>query len=204
MVMFEDPPLKLRLHDPSLRSVLADLSYVRETMERAGSFTAIPGRGLMAMGMTALLAVWLAERQATIIQWLTIWLITASVAGTIAVVTMVRKATSAGVSMWQGAAARFVLGLTVPLVIGAIFTAVFFVRGVAFLIPGTWLLLYGTGVLAAGYVSVRVVPMMGVCFILLGTFALFAPSAWAGLLLATGFGGFHWIFGWVIARRYGG
>ena len=38
-----------------------NLRYIRETMERAGSFTSIPGWGGFAIGVTALLTTAIAE-----------------------------------------------------------------------------------------------------------------------------------------------
>jgi hypothetical protein len=87
---------------------------------------------------------------------------------------------------------------------GGILTYVLFHAGLASAIPATWLLLYGTGVMTAGAFSIRAVPFMGLCFVVLGTVAFFSPASWVNILLGAGFGGFHIIFGAIIARSYGG
>jgi len=72
------------------------------------------------------------------------------------------------------------------------------------MLPGTWLLLYGAAVAAAGALSVRIVPLMGLTFMLLGVGALALAPAHPDLFLAAGFGGLHVVFGILIARRHGG
>src|ERR1700745_346218 len=60
------------------------LRYIRETMERAAEFTAVPGWGGVAMGLTAIVAAWIAFRQSSPRAWLTVWLGEAFVAVAIA------------------------------------------------------------------------------------------------------------------------
>jgi hypothetical protein len=90
------------------------------------------------------------------------------------------------------------------MVTGAVLTLVLFRLGVPGVLPGVWLLLYGTGVLSGGAASVRVVPAMGALFMLAGAVALFLPATSGDLLLAAGFGGLHIVFGTIIAVKYGG
>ena len=180
-----------------------NLRYIREAMESSGSFTSVPGWGGLAMGVSALFAALLAT-SIFASQWLAVWLVDALVALAIGGWAMSTKARSQGVSLSRGVARRFLLGLTPPLAAAAILSAVLLSLGETALIPGIWLLLYGAAVVSGGTYSVRPVPVMGVCFMLLGVIALITPESWSNLLLAIGFGGFHILFGAVIARRYGG
>ena len=60
------------------------LRYIRETMASAGEFTAVPGWGGVAMGITALAAAYFASQQATQARWLLVWLLEAGIAVAIA------------------------------------------------------------------------------------------------------------------------
>jgi hypothetical protein len=104
----------------------------------------------------------------------------------------------------SGPGRKLALSLGPPIVTGAMLTAVLFEAGLLWPLPGMWLLLFGTGVIAAGSYSVRVVPLMGASFMMLGVFALLAPATWGNALMALGFGGLHIFFGLLIAWRYGG
>jgi hypothetical protein len=180
------------------------LRYIRETMEGAASFTAVPGFGGIAMGATALFAALVAAHQTSAGRWLAVWLIEGAVALSIGVSSMARKARSVRVPLWSRPGRKFALGLSPPMLTAALLTLVLYRAQLVSALPGLWLLLYGVGVVAAGAYSVRVVPAMGFCFMGLGAAALFLPPVWGNWLLAAGFGGLHTVFGMVIARRYGG
>jgi hypothetical protein len=188
------------LHDRAMDN----LRYIRETMERAGSFTAVSGWGVVAIGVTALVAAAFASRQESAAAWLWVWSVEAVLALGISAGAVARKARLAGVPLLVGPGRKVALSLAPMLVAGAVLTAVLFARQMVAPLPGTWMLLFGAGVVAAGSNSVRIVPVMGASFMLLGTVAFLLPAGWGDALMAVGFGGLHLLFGTLIARRYGG
>jgi len=193
----DQPPA---LHDRAMDN----LRYIRETMERASAFTAVPGWGQVAIGVTALAAAYVAARQPTARAWLGAWLAEAIISLLIAGWLMDRKARALGAPLLSGPGRKVAFSLSPPMIVGALLTVVMFRSGLNRAIPGMWLLLYGTGVVTGGMFSVSVVPVMGLCFMALGALALFAPGEWGNWLMAAGFGGLHIIFGSIIARKYGG
>ena len=181
-----------------------NIRFIRETMERAGSFTAIPGWGGIAIGITALGAAAIAAKQTSSDGWLVVWGIEAFVAISIAVWTTISKAREAGTAILSGPGRRFVFSFAPPLFVGALLTFLLVRSDVMGAIPGVWLLLYGTGVVTGGAFSIRIVPLFGLCFMVLGTVALFSTPEWGNIFLAAGFGGLHILFGALIAKNYGG
>lgn len=181
-----------------------NLRFIRETMEQAGSFTAVPGWGGVAMGITALLAAALATIQPTNGSWLRVWLAEAVLGAAIGALTLWRKAHTSRTSLLAAPGRKFALALLPPVIVGAMLTAALYHFGLYRLMPPVWLLCYGAGVITGGALSVRIVPVMGICFMLTGAASMLTPEAWRDGLLAIGFGGLHIIFGVIIARRYGG
>ena len=191
--------------DPALHDRAMDnLRFIRQTMERATAFTAVPGWGGVGMGVLALIAAAVAESRLTRAEWLGTWLGTAVLGLTLGGWAMSVKARRAGTPVFSYSGRRFVLSYLPPMLVGALLTAVLVRAGLYEALPGTWLVLYGTGVVTGGAFSVRVVPLMGLCFMGLGALALFASPAWGNALMAAGFGLLHIVFGVIIARRYGG
>lgn len=188
------------LHDRAMDN----LRFIRETMERASAFTAVPGWGQVAIGLTALAASWLAWRQPTRRGWLLVWLGEALLSLVIAGWAMRRKARAAGEPLLSQSGRKLAINFSPPLFVGALLTVVLFRAGLAGVLPGVWLLLYGAGVVTGGAFSVKPVPVMGLCFMTLGAVALFIPHNLGHVLMAAGFGGLHILFGIYIARRHGG
>lgn len=189
------------LHDRAFDN----LRYIRDAMERASAFTAVPGAGGVLMGLTAVVAAVVASgRRSEPERWLVVWLVDAVVGLTIGLLATVWKARRARVSLTRGSGRKFLLSFGPPLVLGVLLT-VALVRAEAFdMLPGVWLLTYGTAVVSGGAFSVPVVPVLGVCFMGVGVVGLLGPAAWGDALMGVGFGGLQIVFGVWIARRHGG
>ena len=191
---------------PALHARAMDnLSFIRQTMERATAFTAVPGWGGVAMGGVGAGRRGGGRDPAD----------AGGVGGPPGSAPSVRrahdrrvdhgrKARRAGTTVFCYSGRRFVLSYVPPLAVGALLTFALVRAGLYQALPGVWLLLYGSGVVTGGAFSVRIVPLMGLCFMVLGAVALFGPAAWGDALMAAGFGGLHIVFGLIIARRHGG
>ncbi len=193
----EQPPA---LHERAMDN----LRFIRETMERASAFTGISGWGQVAIGVTAIVSAFIAARQLSFHSWLAVWVAEAVVSLLIAGWSMDRKTRAAQMPLLSGPGRKVAFSLSPPLFVGGLLTVVLYQAGLISAIPGVWLLLYGTGVVTGGMFSVRIVPIMGLCFMALGAITLFSNPAFANWFLAAGFGGLHIVFGIIIARRYGG
>jgi len=213
--MFDPRPHRMRrfhrLTQEGTRSALDprfadDLRFIRDTMERTAAFTAVSGWGQVLVGLSAVFAAWLAAQQSSSSSfgWLRVWLAEGIVGGVIALLSCTWKANRRGLPLFSGPARKVALGLAPPLVAGAFLTFWLFRAGLQGVLPAMWLLLYGAGIITGGAFSVAIVPVMGVCFMLLGGLATLAPAAWGNGFMAAGFGGLHMVFGFVIARRHGG
>ncbi|MEZ5354104.1 MAG: hypothetical protein R2762_15815 [Bryobacteraceae bacterium] len=192
--------------DPSAihEHALDNIRYIRETMERAGPFTAVPGWGGVAMGLVAVVAGVAAPLQGSRKDWLWCWFAAAIVSILTGAFLMNRKAEGAGSRLLGAPGRRFALSFLPAIAAGSLLTLVLARAGQWNYLPGMWLLLYGSAVISAGTYSIPIVPGMGICFFALGGVAFLAPVSWLNTILLAGFGGLHILFGLIIARRYGG
>ncbi len=191
-------PVEIHAH------AMDNLRYIRGTMERAGSFTAVPGLGGVLMGSIALVAAWVAGPQTGEPRWMAAWMGAAGFAMLIGIIAAAMKSQRLKLPLLSGPGRKFIAGFAPAMLAGAVLTAALWRTGVSAMLPGVWLLLYGAAVVSGGGNSVRVVPLMGACFMALGIGGLLLPMASGDILLAAGFGGVHIVFGTVIAVKYGG
>ncbi|HEX4230914.1 MAG TPA: hypothetical protein VHZ07_19710 [Bryobacteraceae bacterium] len=188
---------------PIDRRAADNLRFIRDTMERAGSFTAVPGWGGIYIGLTAVAAGAVAYGR-PLAQQFSIWLAEAALALALATVAVRMKSKRLALPLGSRPARRALLSFVPPLMAGAMLSVILARFGMLGIMPGLWLLLYGTAVVTGGAFSVRIVPVMGLCFMTLGAISFVVPASWGNEILMLGFGVLHIVFGAVIARRYGG
>ncbi len=181
-----------------------NLAFIRETMERSTSFTAVPGYGGMLMGVTALVAAYIAAQQIYLRDWLMTWLVEAGLAFAIGLLAMWQKSRIVDSSLFSTPARKFALSFVPPLICGIAITLGLWRYEHYEIMAPVWMLCYGAAVICGGAFSVRIIPVMGWFFLALGAAAFALPSAFGNYLMAASFGALHIVFGSIIARRYGG
>jgi hypothetical protein len=181
-----------------------NLRYIRETMERSTSFTAVPGYGGMLMGATAIGAAYFASKQVYLRNWLIVWLTEAFLAAAIGLLAMWQKSKLADQSLFSTPARKFAFGFTPPLICGMVLTLGLWRYEQYRLMVPVWMLCYGAAVVTGGAFSIKAIPVMGWLFIAGGAAAFALPAAYGNYFMAGSFGVLHMVFGAIIARRYGG
>ena len=182
---------------------LGTLNYIRASIDAAGAF-AVPGTAGIAMGAVGLAAAGIASIPALAGYWLIIWLTAATVGAGLGVILVARHRSGVGLPLYRGPARRFVLCLCPALLAGGVLTAVLWQAGEARLLPGAWLLLYGSAVLSATMMTapamMRLIGTMGGLFVVCGALAFEVSPAWHNVILGCGFGLLHLVFGFLIGR----
>jgi len=190
---------------PALHTrAMADLRFIRDTMESASAFTTLSGWGLVVIGVAAIVAGAVGGDAVGSPRWLGAWLTAAATSVAVGGASTALKTRAAGRPLLSGPGRKFAMGFAPSMLAGAVLTVALVQAGASAILPALWLSLYGAAMIGGGAFSVRVVPVMGVAFLALGATAALAPATWANALLALGFGGLHVGFGIVIARRHGG
>ena len=183
---------------------LAQLRYIRHTMDGATRFTAVPGFGRVVVGTSAIAAAVYASTRVDMASLLIVWSAEGVFALVIGMTALYVKTRRMGLDLARGSARKFLLAL-VPSGLSAIaLSFALTMHEQLDLVPAVWMTGYGTGVIAAGAHSVAVVPLLGAAFICCGLIALVVSPTYTNVLLGSAFGGLHIVFGSYIARHHGG
>ncbi|CAN5413960.1 hypothetical protein BH10ACI1_BH10ACI1_09080 [soil metagenome] len=181
-----------------------NLQFIRETMERSAVFTSVPGYGGILMGATAIGATFVANSQDHLRNWLIVWLVEAVLAFAIGLLAMWQKSKIAKTSLTSVPAKKFAMSFAPPLICGIIITLGLWRYELYEAMVAVWLLSYGAAVVCGGAFSVKIVPIMGWCFIVLGAVVFLLPKGFGDVMMALSFGVLHIVFGLIIARKFGG
>jgi hypothetical protein len=177
----------------------ATLRYIRASMESAVAFS-VPGSTGIASGVVGLLAAIVSSVPSLGAHWLIVWLLAAVVAAVVGGALLLRQPSLSSLTIGGAPIRRFFIGLLPSLFAGAVMTWVLWMNAGERMIPGTWLLLYGCGLVAASAATTRAIGILGASFVASGLLALVLPQAWQIAMLGVGFGGLHIVFGYLMGR----
>jgi hypothetical protein len=201
------PSVVLSVHSEAPTAIesraLGTLAYIRASIDASSSMD-VPGMAGIVMGIIGLAAAAAVSLPRWAAHWLGIWLAAAALALLLGGAIVVRQIAQRGHARYLGPARKFLLCLCPALLAGGVLTVVFGAVNSADVIPGMWLLLYGSAVLSASTVitsgAARLVCIMGLLFVALGCITFALPVLAHAWMLGVGFGGFHIIFGLLIGR----
>ncbi len=183
---------------------LDNLKFIRETMERSTVFTSVPGYGGILMGATALGAAYISQMQTNLRAEYFVWLAEAVLAFFIGLLAMWQKSKISQTPLVSTPAKKLLVNALPPMLCGVFITLGLWRLGDFEAMIPTWILCYGAAVVCGGAYSVKVVPVMGWCFIALGAATFFLSANYGQVMMALSFGVLHIIFGAIIGRRFGG
>jgi hypothetical protein len=189
-----------------------NLQYIRQTLDAAGRFTAVPGKGLMAAGVAAFAGV-AVNRLVTGAPWesgsrsqmaLEVWGAVLVVSIAIVSCGIFRKSRQTQTRLRAPLVRKLLWSLCPALFVGAILTQhAVRVQSLGWL-PAIWLGCYGAAITNGGLVSVAPVRYLGLSLLGVAACASVWPQSYGLAWLAVGFGWLHLVFGAYIAWRHNG
>ncbi|WP_439694857.1 hypothetical protein ACFGVS_17060 [Mucilaginibacter sp. AW1-7] len=200
------------------QDIHAELSSIRDLMERSAKFISLSGlSGVMAgiyaiigaaLGRMVLKEEWVAlDRDHYVDEYLVIaklFFIAFAVLilsiGT-GVWLSIRKAKKNGQPFWNTGSKRLLIHMAIPLVSGGLFTFILIYRGYYGIVAPATLVFYGLALVAGSHYTYSGVKGLGILEILLGLLCALMPGY--GLIFWTvGFGLLHIIYGTVMHFKY--
>jgi len=155
----ERPSTASATEAPALHArAMADLRFIRDTMESASAFTTLSGWGLVVIGVAAIVASAVGGDAVGSHRWLGAWLTAAATSVAVGGAATALKTRAAGRPLLSGPGRKFAMGFAPSVLAGAVLTVALVQAGAEALLPALWLSLYGAAMIGGGAFSVRVVP----------------------------------------------
>lgn len=196
-----------------LEEARENLRVIRQTMERSTKYSTLSGLSGVLIGVAAIIGVGVTRAiigtrqagiaQAQLIQMATVWAIVLVSAVAIEFLANKRRARQVGKHVVSPLGAHIILAALPGFVAGAVLTAFFVAHSLLFSVWGVWMLSYGLAICAVGLFSVKPVSMLGGAFVLAGAVTLLLPPSAQLPMMALTFGGFHIVYGILMARKHG-
>lgn len=189
-----------------------NLQYIRRTLDAAGRFTAVPGKGLMAAGIATFAGV-AVNLLITGAPWgdgplrqaaLEVWGIVLVVSLAIVSWGIYRKSRLTQTRLRAPLVRKLLWSLCPALFVGGLLTHLAASTQNLGWLPAIWLGCYGAAVTNGGLVSVAPVRYLGLSLLAMAAGAALSPQGLGLAWLAIGFGWLHLVFGAYIAWRHNG
>lgn len=199
----------------SLDEARDHLRVIRQTMERSTQYSTLSGWSGILIGIVAIVGVYLTRSmlggQPVAIQTVRdaaprlglLWATALVLSVAIEFLYNKRRATRVGKRVVSRLGAHILLAALPAFLACGVLTAFFYEHNLLPYILGIWMLCYGLAICAVGLFSARPVTYLGSAFVVSGAITMLAPLTIHLYMMALTFGGFHIIYGIVMARRHG-
>ena len=192
-----------------------NLRVIRQTMERSTQYSTLSGLSGVLIGLTAIIGVFVTSEilqralsshqaiQTTYpllgVTWLTVLLLAIG----IEFACNKRRAVQIGKRVASPLGAHIIVAALPSFLAAAVLTVFFVLHDMVPSVWGIWMLCYGLAICAVGLFSVRPVSYLGAAFVLAGSVTLLLPVPLHLPMMAITFGGFHIVYGVLMARKHG-
>ena len=197
--------------EPDAREAEENLRIIRGLMERATKFSTFSGLSGVMAGLSSIVGCLVNHQlRQTVMNpadyradFLTTWALVIFFAIGVDYLLVKRRATQVGKRILSRLGKQMAIASAPGLGTGALLTLLFMKLGNPDAIFPVWMLTYGIAVCAVGLFSQREVAYLGAAFLSAGAITLFMKPEWGLPMMGIAFGGFHIVYGLVMARKDG-
>lgn len=192
------------------REAAARIEEIRHLMARAGEYRHLSGWASIVNGILVFAGCGISNRIVLVsfypfndpVKLAAVWGPVAALGLAVDILFTVALARRRGEPAWSPSARQLVAGLLPGLYAGAVVTVFLIGDGMLDVLPGAWMVCYGTALMGASLFTPWEVRYAGLAFLLFGGVALMFLRAYAMWSMGLGFGVIHLVFGTYVLWRY--